>query len=246
MLQIWNLTVSNLTLVVFIAFLIIVFIGTCLSSNGFFSVNSILRYYLTIFQKPIRKSERLDVIRHKKHYYIKPLLFNFALPVFTGIVLGMINPINSTIITFMTTVVSIWIAILFALVALIQSLAKEKLGEDYYIVVKQAYATVMFECCISIISIVLGFTYVALCPQEGVTAQFPLAQLLSFLSVIIYSLIFILLLTMFMIFKKCNALLGQIIKANEIQKRDITLLNILRSVKQIQDSIDNKDKNGKL
>jgi hypothetical protein len=244
--QIWSAINNNVSLIILTIFVIIIFIKTCLSNESFFSVRSILKYYFTIFKKPKNDSELLDVKQGKNHYYIEPILFNFALPTIVGIFLGIVHPINSTIITFMSTVISIWIAILFALVAVIQSLAKEKLGESYFKVVKQAYATVMFECCISIMSVVLGFIYIILCPQDNAQAvQFPLSVILILFSIVIYTLLFVLLLTMFMIFKKCNALLGEIIKANETQKRDVTLINILNEVKKIQESIKNDDKKNK-
>lgn len=242
--DIWNFIICNLTSLILLIFVVFIFLGTCINKSGFFSVKPILKYYFSVFEKPRSDSEKLDTEPSKRKFYIGPLLFNFGLPIIVGSLLGIVNPINSSIITFMSTVVSIWIAILFALVAIIQSLAKEKLGEDYFKVVKQAYATVMFECCVSILTVILGFVYVILCPQittQTAAVPFLMKIVLSLLSIIIYTLLFVLLLTMFMIFKKCNALLGEIIKANEIQKRDVTLINILKTVSKIQESIQEKE-----
>lgn len=234
-----------LAAVMVLSFIVIVFIKVCISGKSFFSVKSILQYYMTIFEKPQDESDKFDVERPKIHYQWEPIFFNFVFPIIFGIILGVIKPINNGIVTFMSTVVSIWIAILFALIAVIQSLAKEKLGETFYLVVKQAYATVMFECCISVFTVVLSFSYVILCPEENASGASCVAPfvviVLHFLSVIIYSLLFILFLTMFMIFKKCNALLGEIIKSNELQKRDVTLINILKSVKSIESHLNDND-----
>jgi hypothetical protein len=227
---------------VIVAMIVIVIIQTCVDKNGFFSVRKIIEYYATVFQKPLTPSEKASVKVPKRHYYMLPLIFNFAVPIVFGIILGIYSPINQTIITFMSTVVSIWIAILFALIAVIQSMAKERLGEKYYSVVKQTYATIMFECCISVFTVILSFSYIILCPSDGIEkVGCPINIVLYVFGIIIYSLLFILLLTMFMIFKKCNALLGETIKSNATQKRDITLQNILKSINKINASLENND-----
>lgn len=146
-------------------------------------------------------------------------LQHFLVPAIPALALSCFWKLTDSILTYICTFASIWIAILLALLPICMSLVKEKYGNTYFNVTKKIFTATMFEFVVCISTTILCLLYMIVLPngyQKLSNLQFMTTKILSFL---IFYFLFLMLIGMFLVLKNCNAAIGEYIAQNRNQSK---------------------------
>ena len=161
------------------AFLLI--INSVQKNNNFFDVSFIIKSQYNLF-----KENKFQMI-----------IF-FVVPFLLAVGVIKIKYIDKDIINNINIVLSIFISMFFAMLSILGGMSKSN-KEQYNIVLKETFNTIMFECILCIIILILSFTTLFLDSYEPTI-------ILMLISLFIYYLIFVVVLNIFVVIKRLTIL----------------------------------------
>lgn len=164
------------------AFLLI--INSIQKNNNFFDVRDIIKSQYNLF-----KDNKFQV-----------LIF-FVVPFFLAFGVVQIKYINKDIINNINIVLSIFISMFFAMLSILGSLSKSS-KIQYNILLKETFNTIIFECILCIIVLLISFIQLFLDSYNPTLGLF-------IVSLFIYYLIFVVVLNIFVVIKRIKILFDE-------------------------------------
>ncbi|EOU1922302.1 hypothetical protein DMN26_01275 [Clostridium perfringens] len=168
----------------FIVSALLLIINSIQKNNNFFDVRDVIKSQYNLF-----KGNKFQVII----FFIVPFLLSL------GVV--QIKYINKDIINNINIVLSIFISMFFAMLSILGGMSKSN-KEQYNILLKETFNTIIFECILCIIILIVSFIRLFLDSYEHTIS-------LMGISIFIYYLIFVVVLNIFLVIKRLKILFDE-------------------------------------
>lgn len=182
--MIYNI-IKNITspLILFCISGLFIFLNMIRKNNNFFDLRGVIKGHYNIF-----KGNRIQQL----NFLVIPLLLSYAILQIKFIDKDIINNIN--------IVLSIFLSMFFAILSILCSLPKKSgVSDDYNKLAKETFNTVMFECILCILILVISFIVLFINVFESSLS-------IKITSFIIYYLILVVILNIFIVIKRLKVL----------------------------------------
>lgn len=195
-----NIHIVNLTNVAYFIIyisLIILVLYALKRHNNFIDCRLIIKNHFSIF--------KVDQNENGKRLYLKGQIFLFfILPLFLSISVTIISRINDTIINVITVIMTIITSMLFTVLSMFISIGRKDSINNFNVVLRETYYSIAFEILLSIFILVLCLTYLFISEIKNYL-------MIEIFSTVIYYFCFTIILNLFIVLKRINVILKNIL-----------------------------------
>lgn len=180
---------------IFICLLILIFYALQ-RHNNFIDCRLIIKNHFSIFEFTNENG--------KKSYLKGQIFLFFILPLALSISVTVISIISDAIINVITVIMTIITSMLFTVLSMFISISKKDSIKNFNTVLKETYYSIAFEILLSVFILVFCLVYLFISGAKNYIMIF-------FFSVIIYYFCFTIILNLFIVLKRINVILKNIL-----------------------------------